>query len=124
MQATHCPLCYEPLEVRDVSPCMDCGHDPTEVEHARTGRHTFAVYRIFGDLSLVLCDFCHVDFSSYDPTYFGLPRRTRIGLGERGWQFIRDVPSTVTKDKCCAACAHRLPFLEFVLHARDLHNAA
>ena len=102
---------------------MDCGHDPTEVEHTRAGKHTYAEYRVFGDLTLVLCNFCEVDFTSYDPTYFGLSRLTRIGLGERGWQFIRDVPPTVAKDKCCAACGHRLPFLEFVLYARELHNA-
>jgi hypothetical protein len=122
MQATHCPLCFEPLEVRDVAPCMDCGHDPQEVEHARAGRHTYAEYRIFGELSLVLCDFCQVDFGSYDPTWFGLPRGTRIGFGERDWQLIRSVSPTTTRGRCCAACGHRLSFLEFVLQARALHG--
>ena len=80
MKATHCPLCYEPLEVREVGPCMECGFDPKEIEHARAGIHTYAEYRIFGDLTLVLCDFCQCDFSSYDPTFFGLPRGTRVGM--------------------------------------------
>jgi hypothetical protein len=124
MQTTHCPLCYELLEVRDVPPYMDCGHDPTEVEHARTGKNTYAEHRVFGELLLVLCNFCDVDFTSYDPTYFDLPSGTHIGIGQRGWQFIRDIPSTITKDKCCAACGHRLPFLDFVLHARELHSTA
>jgi hypothetical protein len=123
MQATHCPLCLEPLEVRDVAPCMDCGHDPVEIEHARAGKHTYADYRIFGDLSLVLCNFCEADFTSYDPAFFGLPRGTHLGPGARDWQFIRDVPVAVTKDKCCAACGHRLPFLEFVMQARALHHS-
>ena len=124
MQVTYCPLCYEPLEVRDVAPCMDCGHDPAEVEQARAGKHSYAECQVFGGLSVVLCDFCQVDFSSYDPTYFGLPRGARVGLGERGLQFIRDVPPTITKDKYCATCAHRLAFLEFVLNARELHSLA
>jgi hypothetical protein len=123
MQATHCPICYEPLEIRDVSPCMDCGCLPTPVDHARSGR-TYAEFRIFGELSLVLCNFCCVDFSSYDATYFGLPTGTRIGFGAQGWQFIREVRCVIAKDKCCTQCNRRLPFLEFLLHARDLHNAA
>jgi hypothetical protein len=105
MKATHCPLCYEPLEVREVGPCMDCGCDPTEIEHARSGQHTYAEYRIFGDLSLVLCDFCRVDFSSYDWTFFGLPHGTRVGMEKpRGWQFVRDVQPVIKKDKCCPKC--------------------
>src|SRR5688572_29956744 len=120
MEATHCPLCFEPLEVREVGPCMDCGFDPKEIEHARQGIHTYAEYRIFGNLSLVLCNFCQCDFSSISPGYFGLPGRARIGLGY--WEFIRDVEPVITKDKCCPQCKHRLPFLEFVVRARELHS--
>lgn len=121
MKSTHCPMCYEPLEIREVSPCMDCGHDPAEVQHCLERRHTYAECRIFGELSLVLCNFCQVDFSSYDPAYFGLPPGKSTGMGGRDWQLIREVSSTVAKDKCCATCGHRLPFLEFVLQARELH---
>ena len=106
------------VEVRDVAPCMDCGH---LVDLALTGKCTYAEYRYSGDLSLVLCNFCLVDFASYDPAYFGLPRGTCIDLG--CFQFLRDVPLTITKDKFCAACGHRLPFLEFVLCVRELPDA-
>ncbi len=58
MQATNCPICYELLEVREVGPCMECGSDPREIEEARANWHTYAEYRIFGELALVLCDFC------------------------------------------------------------------
>lgn len=101
---------------------MDCGHDPVEIEQARAGEHTYAEYRIFGDLSLVLCNFCGVDFSSYHAEFFGLPRGTRLGHGERDWQFVREVSPAISKDKCCTACGHRLPFLEFVVKARELHS--
>ncbi|MBB5030545.1 hypothetical protein HNQ65_000099 [Prosthecobacter vanneervenii] len=103
---------------------MDCGHDPMEVVHAQKGRHTYAEYRVFGALSLVLCNFCQVDFTSYAPAYFGLPSGTQIGLGGRDWQLIREMPATVRKDKCCASCGHRLSFLEFVLQAREIHAMA
>jgi hypothetical protein len=102
---------------------MECGSDPREIDEARAGEHTYAEYRIFGDLSLVLCNFCQCDFSSYDPTFFGLPRGRRVGM-EGGWQFIRDVEPVITKDKCCPKCGYRLPFLEFIAHARELHNVA
>jgi len=118
MKATHCPLCYEPLEVRDVGPCMDCGFDPTEIEHARSGKHTYAEYRVFGDLSLVLCNFCWVDFASYDLTYFGLLPRSRIELGD----FVREIQPVIAKDKCCVHCMRRLPFLAFVARAREIHH--
>jgi len=121
MQATHCPICYELLEVREVGPCMECGSDPREIEEARAGQHTYAEYRIFGELSLVLCDFCQADFSSYDPTFFGLVPGQRVGM-EHGWIFVRDVQPVLTKDKCCPSCGYRLPFLEFIVHARELHN--
>ena len=59
---------------------MDCGHDPQELQHFADCQHTYAENLIFGPLSLVLCNFCQVDFGSYDPTYFGLPPRARIGF--------------------------------------------
>ena len=123
MKSTHCPLCFEPLEVREVGPCMDCGVDSKEIEHAKDGMHTYAEYRIFADLSLVLCNFCQCDFSSYDPSFFGLPRGTPVGMERpRGWEFVREVQPVITKDKCCTRCGHRLPFLEFFSHAKELHS--
>jgi len=119
MQATHCPLCYELLEVREVGPCMECGFLPSEIEHAQTGKHTFAEYRIFGELSLVLCNICYVDFGSRDPVFFGLPSQLRIDICR--WEFVRDVQPVITKGKCCVKCGYRLPFLEFVAQARELN---
>lgn len=121
MSAEQCPLCFAPLETREVAPCMDCGHDPLELQHFAEGRHTYAEYRIFGPLSLVLCNFCQVDFGSYDPTCFGLPASARIGF-ER-MSFIRHVdPPQRTFDKVCLECHRRLSFLQFVAAARELHQ--
>ena len=99
---------------------MDCGHYPIELEHHAEGMHSYAEYRIFGSLSLILCDFCQVDFGSYDPTYFGLPASTRIGF--EYMEFVRDYePSWQTFDTVCPECHRRLAFLEFVASARELH---
>jgi hypothetical protein len=100
---------------------MDCGHDPVELQHFAEGRHSYGEYRIFGDLSLVLCSFCQVDFASYDPAYFGLPRKTRLGLDRI--TFVGDVvPQPHTFDKVCPECHRRLCFLQFLSAAREFHQ--
>ncbi len=115
MAETHCPICHEPLEVRDVAPCYDCGADPTELDHLAAGRHTYAEFEVLG-ANAVLCDFCRADFSSYDPTYFGRPPRTRP---ERNMRFVREVRNPQpAKDKFCAHCNRRLAFLRFLRQAR------
>jgi len=102
---------------------MECGSDPREIDEALAGQHTYHEWCIFGDLTLVLCDFCSSDFASYDPKFFGLPLGTRLGMSSpRGLQFVRDVPPAIVKDKCCPRCGFRLPFLEFVVRARALHK--
>jgi hypothetical protein len=110
------------MEVHEIAPCMDCGHDPQELRHFVEGRHTYSEYRVFDSLSLVLCNFCQVDFGSYDPTYFGLPESARIGFEHM--DFVRDVvPSMLSFGKVCPECHHRLDFLEFVSAARKLHQS-
>jgi hypothetical protein len=100
---------------------MECGHLPEEIGHALAGRHTYAEVRIFGDLTLVLCDFCRVDFGSFDPDVFGMPKGARIGYEKI--QFLRDVEEIrIGKDKVCPQCRHRLPFLRFVQKAREVHG--
>lgn len=122
MSDTNCPVCYSPLEVRDVAPCMDCGAVPHEIDHALSGRHTYAEFRVFGDLTLVLCDFHQVDFGSYDPTYFGLPKNARIGFQKM--QFVRSIDDIqITKDKYCPECKRRLAFLKFLEQARQLNSS-
>jgi hypothetical protein len=119
LNPTNCPIGYEPLEVRDVAPCMECGARPNEIEHCLRGVHTYAELRIFGGLSLVLCNSCMVDFGSQDPRDFGLPSRARIGFDEM--QVARSIDARITKDKFCPKCERRLALLEFLASARDLH---
>ena len=114
MQETHCPICQTELEVRNVTPCHDCGWSDDELEHYR--EHTYSEVRALGVEGIVLCDFCDVDFASYDPTFFGLPRGTRLQFPEhlRGVEQIR-----IGKDKFCPACRARLAFLKFVSKVRE-----
>ena len=115
---SHCPLCYGELETRDVAPCMDCGWDPQELEHFTAGKHSYAELEVLFGERLVLCDFCQVDFASYDPTFVGLDAGACIGL--KDMRFVRDIDGpSLGKDKFCPSCHHRLAFLEFVARVRE-----
>src|SRR5690348_10199500 len=80
LSESNCPICYAPLEVRDVATCWDCGADPAELGHLAEERHKYAEFLIF-DTAIILCDFCQVDFGSYDPSYFGRSHRVQYGKG-------------------------------------------
>ena len=121
MRNEQCPLCFGGLEVREVAPCEECGGDPQEIDHFRQGKHTYQRFEVFAGLELTLCNFCMVDFGSYDPTFFGLPQGSHVGF-ER-MRFVQDVPNpTLGKDKYCPGCRRRLAFLKFVAAARELHS--
>jgi hypothetical protein len=90
---------------------MECGADDFELDHYK--EHEYKVYEVYFGQRLILCDFCEVDFASYDPTYFGFPKGRPIGL--KDWSFVREITEKeLRKDKYCSNCQHRLPFLKFV----------
>ena len=122
-KSTHCPLCATELATINVAPCQECGHLPEEIEHALSGKHTYAEMRIFGNLNLILCDFCQVDFGSFQPEYFGLPHDANIDYGKM--QLVREVPEIfIGQDKSCPQCNLRLKFVKFVIAAREFHGAS
>ncbi len=119
MLENYCPICYSKLEVKEVAPCMECGHLDEELEHFHS--HTFSEMRIFGELSLILCNFCQVDFGSFNPEFCGLPRNTKIGF--KNMKFVRLIENVlIKKDKYCPECHHRIQFLNFVCQARELNQ--
>jgi hypothetical protein len=120
MQETHCPICYGELEVREVAPCDDCGGQPKELEHFREAIHTYAIYEVFPGLELTLCDFCCVDFGSYNPEFLGLSKYARIGFDKMKLVRSLDKPS-LQLGKVCTQCGLRLTFARFVAQARDQH---
>lgn len=115
-----CPICFTNLEIRDCAPCDDCGWDvPTEMEHLNEKRHLYRLYEIAHDLRLTLCDFCAVDFGSYESEYFGLKGNRRISF--RGLKFIKQIDHPqMIKDKFCPECSRRLAFLKFVVEMRRI----
>jgi hypothetical protein len=110
------------VEIRDVAPCADCGHDQQEIDHALSGKHTYDLVRLFGRFTLILCDFCQVDFASYDPTYFGLAKGVDP-LEASHLEFLKRIDQIyIGKDKFCPKCQHRQIFLDFVDKCRKLHE--
>jgi len=101
---------------------MSCGHVSEEIEEFRAGNHKYHELEVFPGLPLVLCEFCQVDFSSYDPTYFGLPRDRTSDL-RRMNMITEDHTKETRSDLVCTKCNHPLPFLEFVAQARGQHRA-
>ena len=80
MKKEQCPICFGRLEIIYAAPCYDCGHDGNEIDHYKEGKHTYHEFEVFG-FPIVLCNFCMVNFSSYDPEYFGFSQGTKVGTG-------------------------------------------
>ena len=115
-----CPECGEELEVVNIAPCDDCGWDPKEIEHFNSSKHTYARYEVYGSI-LMLCNFCDVDFSSYNPEYWGFPKGYELGFGSAGFKKIANIPNeqlSISKGKYCPKCCARLPFIQAVQKAR------
>jgi hypothetical protein len=106
-----CPVCSSLLEKIDVAPCYDCGHDEDEIEEFNKNEHSYNEYKIF-DEEIILCNFCDVDFHSYYPEYFGLPRGYKKSYE---LDFLRSIEKkSIEKDYYCKTCNRRLAFLNFL----------
>jgi hypothetical protein len=117
-----CPVCDSQLEVRDVAPCWDCGALPEELDEFKRGEHEYSEWEVFPGLTAVLCDFCDADFGSYDPTYFGLPKGSEIGMDEM--RPLRKLEGlSITEDGYCPKCRQRLAFLNLISKAREQNKA-
>jgi len=96
---------------------MDCGHLPEELVHFSEGQHTYDEIELLDRFRLVLCDFCQVDFGSYEADYLGLPKRRRVGFEHM--RVIRHFADpSVGKDWVCKVCNHRSAFLKFLIRFR------
>ena len=109
MSQTQCPICFTPLEIREVTPCFLCGGwQPT------TDRE-FNEWRLASGESIVLCKLCELeDFMS--PRGWGW----RLGLRAtphplNALEFVRTLSTNAqVKDKYCPQCNLRLAFLRIM----------
>src|SRR5262245_34376890 len=111
MGQLQCPICYSPLETRDVSPCMICGGWP-EISSRLDPNQEFREWRLPNDQTLVLCRGCELEEFMVDGGWgyrFGLGN---VDLPINALHYVRRVPSSsLAKDKFCPHCNLRLAFL-------------
>jgi len=130
MKSEQCPICSTELEVKEVTPCIECGALEEEVNrikedikekndpHHQSLSPEFNLYRIFDKFEVTLCGFCAVDIGSFNPEYFGLPKNKKLGYEKL--QFLKKLDSpTIGKDKYCPECKLRLSFINFVISVRN-----
>lgn len=111
MGRLQCPICYSPLEVREVTPCFVCGGWP-EVVARFDPTDSFTEYLLPSGQRLVLCRACQLeDFMV--PGGWG----ARLVPGERlptnGLRWVQAVQEPQRgRDKFCPVCNVRLAFAE------------
>lgn len=115
MKETNCPICYTELLKKKVTPCSECGADDFELDHYK--EHKYHEYVLYHGIKLVLCDFCDVDFGSYDPTHLGFEKGRSIGYED--FEFVREITDVkMVHGKYCPECNSNLPFLKFIRDCR------
>lgn len=118
MKKEQCPICYSNLDVKEFAPCDDCGGIEEEIDHFKSGIHTYTLYEIYDGLTLQLCNFCDVDFGSYKSEYLGLPKHKRIGY--ENFKVLESVENPCIQiTKYCPECNKGLKFLNFLRELRS-----
>jgi hypothetical protein len=124
MGQSQCPICYTPLEVRDVAPCMICGGWP-EMIHEFGPSSEIREWRLPSGQVLALCRGCELE-EFMVPGGWGF----RLGLGDTRFpinalQLVRILLSpTLGKDKFCPHCNLRLSFLEVIASSAPAADAS
>lgn len=113
MGQSQCPICYTPLEVRDVPPCYICGGwseavsrlDPTAM---------FTELRLPSGRSLVLCRGCQLEeFMVPGGWGYRLAPGEKLPVNALQWVRAIEVPH-LGQDKFCPTCNIRLAFAEVI----------
>lgn len=107
MSTRQCPICYSPLEVRDVTPCFACGGASESV--ARFDPATaFTESRLPSGRLIVLCPGCELE-EFMVPGGWGEQLCPGETLPVNGLQRVRPVEEPrVGRDQFCPTCNLRL----------------
>jgi hypothetical protein len=112
-----CPVCYSPLEVRDVASCFVCGGWPESVARLDPTAD-FAEYRLPDGQPLVLCRSCQLE-EFMAPGGWGYRLLPTEKLPANALHRVRGIASPrVGRDKFCASCNLRLAFLSVVAESQ------
>lgn len=105
--AVQCPCCFEPLEVRDVTPCDLCGGWPDSVASFKLAT-AYTEYRIPSGHTIVLCWACELE-EFMVPGGWGYRLAPTESRPINSLQRVRSVESPrIGRDKFCSTCNLRL----------------
>jgi hypothetical protein len=109
MGQSHCPICYSPLEVRDVTPCYICGGWP-EVVARFDPAAAFTEFRLPEGSVLVLCQGCELE-EFMVPGGWGYQLAPGEKLPVNALRRVQAVKGhRLGRDKFCPVCNLRLAF--------------
>ena len=113
MSQLQCPVCYTPLEVRNVAPCFICGGWPESVARFDEDA-TLTEFRLPGGQLIVVCRSCELE-EFMVPGGWGYRLAPDEKLPVNALQRVRTLPTPqLGRDKFCPSCNLRLAFLNVV----------
>ncbi len=113
MGQLQCPICYSPLEIRDVSPCFVCGGWP-EIVTQFDSTAEYREFRLPDGKPITLCRPCILEEFMVDGGY-GYQLFPKESLPIDALQLIRIVPDPkLIHDKFCTSCNRRLALIEIL----------
>ena len=114
MPETQCPVCYSPLETRDVTPCYACGGWPESVSQFEPSAH-YSEFRLPNEKTIVLCQACVLE-EFMVPGGWGYRLIPNEKLPLNGLQQIQVIREPqLALDEFCPSCNRRLAYLR--IHA-------
>lgn len=124
MNPAQCPICFGPLEPRDVTPCHICGGRPESVA-GFDPTATFTQFRLPSGHGVTLCRACELE-EFMVPGGWGYRLVPRESLPVKGLRRVRAIDSPqLVREKFCQACDLRLAFAEVVAeHGHAVSGAA
>ena len=66
-----CGQCGEKMEMRKITPCLDCGGLQGDIAEFKNKKRSFFKVGLLDNETV--CDFCLNDMPHYDPQYYGFP---------------------------------------------------
>jgi hypothetical protein len=111
MSLLQCPVCFSPLEVRNVTPCDFCGGWPKAVDKFDS-TSTFSEFRLPDDSLLVLCNACVLE-EFLVPHGFGYMLFPDSNHPLDELRLVKRLDNMqLRQDKYCSTCNSRFSFLK------------
>lgn len=119
MKSNICPICYNEMEIRDVTPCHVCGGWGDLEETIQTRR--YSDYRLESGQIITLCYGCYLDellsLQGDLVDYLGIRKSKHTAEGYTHTEEL--AKPSVGKDKYCVECQKRFKLIKLHLKLRE-----